>query len=1645
MHAARWLLAVSGWMCLGAVPVSGPAQAFMAQPAVAVPVGEPVGPQATLDRPQVEAKGRSAALLTVKRFGRYAVTVKSAQGVALQLVDRMAGPGETSGVAGKEDGRLDVFLDRGEYRLITSGHEQAQGMAQLAVHSFAELGAPAPQLVELKTVSESLGDLEQRSYWVQIASRRWVHLEAAGRNLRDMRLWRDGTWLADAKPAAEIIEPRPGQPLLSLRLTAELDPGLYLLTAYGGIPQPWSEQGEQHPFYLRWGIPKLAMAGRAHFEASPFGVDRRLVPAEASYFRLELPEAKPAELWVEDFKESEPLHGFGTPVPPKETEQPAEQEAEAAASTEAGAEEEAAQAEDQSSEETQSQAEPQAEQPSTEKSGEEAGSESGETASEPAAEQAEAAASPDTPQAEEQASPEAASSSAEAQSAEPQSAKAGPADVPGLVARIRKDSRVPVAEVETPSRNNGLRVIAVHTSPGQPYVLQHFNPSHEYRFSGSGSYWISTVHSGHPADAVDPTALIVRFPKDAPMDKRPAAVQVVELGPGKGWSRRCNLIEPLSLFVRIERAGRYRVDHEGVLATHRFESFMITPPADYRPPANRQSGAVWLLDAGYYVLSVEPQDKGIATLTLRPERMKTVPQAPHRASVRFPVFRLASGQDYVLYLSRQPEVEAGVILRKLPLDLTEPLPLALASGEMAEVPFTAAEPGVLSARDDAGAPLDVSVDGGPWRTEAEVDPGSHRAAVRQQGQEIVLGSLSLLPVRLSQTAPLPPLPDTALASLPRVPEIAEGKPQFLDLARESRQTFLMHAERDALYRLEATGLLETEGTLRSRVVTSLASSKQGGTGRNFLLHQYLRSGDYQVAVATRGHSAGHLGLALTRTEPLAGGVLMEGIPARAALGAGEAIAYTFTITEPGEYRLRTLGLDKTFRCRLEDADGWPIARPGITADITRRFEPGSYRLFLLPDPVASRRVTLLTRIVPPLKFEGHGPHKLPMNTRVEHTWLEPEAGAPRIPDSWEIDMPAAAEVQVALGGEMRGRIVRLPEGTPGSFGVAVVRPWRGWRGTLPEGRYRLEVAASRPNNRLPYVVEIRPQSLVAGTEQAVTTPARISLAVGQSGLTEITSFGDKDVRASLYDEADGLIAASDDRDADWNFHIAARLKPGRYTLTVYPVGSGEGETTVRMEARPEIPHPALSLPASLRLDPGAEVHLFPLSPSSSDLLLAAAASQEAVGLAIEVEHGGAWRTVASEAGRQPRLALALPAGPARLRVWSVDRRGDAVQLSAMPVSAPRIDEASLAKGIHIAATPGSHVAPALLQIERPGALRITGEGVRAARHAGEPLEPLRHGVATADGAALWLALDAPTGEVQLQGSRVELSDQPLQVTVSDAATLDFSAKGLALVLTSSAERWPLARVLGAGDKPADLSSGRSVNATAVAPHASAAVGLVPGRAAAQVWLAGSQPADVQVRRLSFPRPEPTTIPFGVIEGVLRGPEAKAYTLPEGVKRVRLASTAGVVAAVASGDRIESVHWAGDEPLAEVFETSGQTLYLLHSGTGESRFSVELLPALEAAILNPAGPFEEVMPRAGTRRLPVVGGSGEIENRGCQRPVRVFRRANSVRAANPSGRVGRHAVPVARAGARERPLARRPYIRAKRGQSGLPPGPDCLER
>ena len=223
------------------------------------PQADTLGPTdaAILAQATLPASGRQSTRLSVSRFGRYAITAQSPQGTALQIIDRMTGPGAVQGTPGEQDGRLDLFLARGEYRLVAHAHEEGSGEVALAVHGFTELGgSELPQLVEHKLVTTTLGDFQQHSYWLHITQRRHVILEAAGRSLADLRLWKDGNWLVDVEPTMSVAQPAAGRPLTLCQIDASLEPGLCRLTAYGGPPQPWTQDADQHPLHLRYGISK---------------------------------------------------------------------------------------------------------------------------------------------------------------------------------------------------------------------------------------------------------------------------------------------------------------------------------------------------------------------------------------------------------------------------------------------------------------------------------------------------------------------------------------------------------------------------------------------------------------------------------------------------------------------------------------------------------------------------------------------------------------------------------------------------------------------------------------------------------------------------------------------------------------------------------------------------------------------------------------------------------------------------------------------------------------------------------------------------------------------------------------------------------------------------------------------------------------------------------------------------------------------------------------------------------------------------------------------------------------------------------------------------------------------------------------------
>jgi hypothetical protein len=1442
---------------------------------------------AYLSRQAAEARGRKETYLHVDRGGRYSVTAASPQGTALQIVDRLSGPGPIQGKAGETDGRVDLFLDPGEYKVVTHSDPEGVGKVRLEVRPFNELHSDsAPRLVELRTLASTLMDLQQRSWWIEVRHRRVVAIEAAGRALADLRLFRNGNWMEDAMPVSTRIEPTPGRVLAVRRLVAELSRGLYRLTAFGGPAATWATAAEQFPLHVRFGIPALGAAERQFHTGSPFGIERWRVPRAASYFRLELPDAAPALLRVADYDERNPFTAAGR--------------------------------------------------------------------------------------------------------------KQG----------INKRSAPSVAEIDLPLRRQGFYLVTVEREPGLPYVLQHFQPSSREKLEGEGHYWISTLSGSHEADVVPATAVVTRrfHSSSGESGEEVIATRAVALRTGHGWEARFNLLAPLTLFVQVEEPGRYVIEGEGVRARFRVEPFSVATPTDPVPPPVEPSGQAWDLAAGLYVLTIQPEPRGKGILRLRVFSEELPPGSSSRMASGFAEPRavfanllLERGVRYDLHLNQRPGVRTGIVQRSLPISLPPALPLAQCERSTKTLEVLVPERGRLAALADDGRSLPIALDSGGWRDELAVVRGSQQVRIHNPGDALAQYSLVFTPADLLPGAPLPVLSPDLFDAPPRLPLLGQSEPLFFDVRRGEQRSFQLRIVARGMYRLESTGLLETEGRLRTAARVSLAQERANGVGRNFLIQQYLPPGDYQLSVSPVGRTQGHLGVRLTRTELLSGGTLLTGIPARASLQAGAGLLYEIQIDKGERFRLRAMAPGRRLRVRLEDAEGWPVVAPGSAGDLERELEPGRYRLYVLPEPVDTRTLTLLERVRQPRRFSGHGPHRIALEEPVQHVWREPDTGQPRLPDRWQFEVPAPLVAHLELAQELRARVLRTGPGDTQTE-VAVVPAEGSWEGPLEPGKHVLEVQGRRINDLLPYEFRIRSRELVTGTQREVKAPVRIPISVGNPGLVSFSSLGDEDVQASLSDERGTVLARNDDRSHDWNFLIQQPLLPGRYELRVEPVERKEASVSVAMRQPRVARTEPVAAPALLRLMLDGAYELPVQISDASPVLVVSARADREIGIAVEQvasglhapgpslppkvvadARGAPWRILAEAVGRQPSLAALLPATPSaasstpampgaaapfslRLRIWPTQVGRSDVRLELdTPTPITVSEQALIGKGIELR---GSGADPqwslSAVSLERPGTFRALAgaPGWSWGALRGKAFVPGER-LLSATGTQLWVL--APAGAANHERARAErvrldpattpnlLLELPAQAQ-STGARAPFPA---ALVDVAARPGIPLALLvestLGAPGLTLEGAHAQPFVAhrMGVAERSALALLLDPSdQTSAALWNSQDreEPLKVHLRSYSFVNVRHRSLDWGTHDLTLAPDQGLRCSLPAGPKSLRLSLPGAAAVGLTRDGELERVLWAGATPTRQTLESTADRLWLLPLRTEAGMASVILAPA-----------------------------------------------------------------------------------------------------
>lgn len=263
-------------------------------------------------------------ILTVSETGLYSIQAESPTGTRISVIDRMSGILSSSGSVGDYDGRIDVLLSEGEYKIKLFSDIYADGRISLSVFLYKELNSNINELpVRLNTlpgisdgeaIYTELNDLEQKSYWIYIKEDEALTLEIMGRNLSGSILWKDGIWLTPIVPSESIYETEPGKPMKYLEYHHDFTEGYYLLTCYGGEAEDWTGELDslnnqpdiidENPLYIRYGIPYIGENGMQDIIISPFGRDAYRISKNTNYFEVFRENFEETKIFLNRFSNS---------------------------------------------------------------------------------------------------------------------------------------------------------------------------------------------------------------------------------------------------------------------------------------------------------------------------------------------------------------------------------------------------------------------------------------------------------------------------------------------------------------------------------------------------------------------------------------------------------------------------------------------------------------------------------------------------------------------------------------------------------------------------------------------------------------------------------------------------------------------------------------------------------------------------------------------------------------------------------------------------------------------------------------------------------------------------------------------------------------------------------------------------------------------------------------------------------------------------------------------------------------------------------------------------------------------------------------------------------------------------------------------
>ncbi len=258
-------------------------------------------------------KGIFQTVITVPATGMYRITVSSDTGTAITLTDKMAGPIEQSGKAGRTDGKIYRILQQGKYRIQLHTDKNSNQVPSLKVEQTLPVENTTPVQIESnKIYTSQLTDMKHQSWKLVVPELLDVHLEIMGRSLKDVKIWQEGKWLLKTDFIKKVKAPEPGRYMNLFELNYRFSPGTYIITCYGGNKKQWTSNDRTEPLYMRINNNYYGNAATLNNTISPFGQDYFVTGSGSDTFELKFKKRVKGNLKVKNFNYSESRHGYYT-------------------------------------------------------------------------------------------------------------------------------------------------------------------------------------------------------------------------------------------------------------------------------------------------------------------------------------------------------------------------------------------------------------------------------------------------------------------------------------------------------------------------------------------------------------------------------------------------------------------------------------------------------------------------------------------------------------------------------------------------------------------------------------------------------------------------------------------------------------------------------------------------------------------------------------------------------------------------------------------------------------------------------------------------------------------------------------------------------------------------------------------------------------------------------------------------------------------------------------------------------------------------------------------------------------------------------------------------------------------------------------